>query len=194
MRSVAARDQCAGRIRFGRSPLFFSPARNAFGCYCSTTLFLACAKPAGARGRRRAPRWPIALSADRVDCYVPPRSLCTSVTGRFVAAQLIASMLQAASLDFRAGALGSRAPERYPLKLTHRRNDSSPIHPLFMPSQKTGGSVRRRCSDRVRYRKAPRRTRSGHTTTRLRTPNVHAAAPHPELLLDIRNRAVTRRF
>ena len=41
MRSVAARDQCAGRIRFGRSPLFFSPARNAFGCYCSTTLFLA---------------------------------------------------------------------------------------------------------------------------------------------------------
>ena len=38
-----------------------------------------------------------------VDCVdaTYPRSLYTSVTGRFVAAQLIASMLQAASLDFR---------------------------------------------------------------------------------------------
>ena len=56
-------------------------------------------------------------------------------------------MLQAASLDFRAGALGSRAPERYPLKLTHRRTDSSPLLEFMGAKQEEASEDV--CSDHV---------------------------------------------
>jgi len=111
--------------------------------------------------------------------HVPPRSLYLATEAGLVppACSLVSYWPLARPTRARGSPRSPPPPGRYPLKLTHRRTDSSPIHPLFMPSQKQEEASADVCSDHVRYRRAcDTRHRAAHDL-RTKENNKHAYDP-----------------
>jgi len=73
--AVAARDQCAASAGFGLFLPFFSPARNRFGLLHNPGCFLLALRLLLVRKRGELPRWPGALSANRIYVFLATRAL-----------------------------------------------------------------------------------------------------------------------